>query len=257
MNTNKKSCSQFGDQRSGESRMRSSGFGNGSRGNGGRGNGGRMDQRGFNASTNTSTESEFMENEHAEQRAAHLAQIRADIAASPRGLLTSEERSDLLLMREEEKIARDVYIRLYERWGIRPFQNITGSEQVHMDAMLALLEHYGESDPVRGLAVGQFYRADLQALYEDLINQGLRSEADAVRVGLLIEELDIADLQKVARRTNKPEILAVYAELERGSRNHLRAFYRWKQKLSIDYVPQHLSSAEFERTGLSAHEMCH
>lgn len=250
MNTYKPSCSRFGAPGSGKGRMKS-----GSRGNGLCGGG--VGQRGFNAATTPSVETEFMENDRAEHLAAHMAQMRHAIAVSPRGVLTTEERSDLLLMREEEKIARDVYIRLYERWGIRPFQNIIGSEQVHMDAILALLEHYGESDPVQGLAVGQFFRADLQALYDNLIDQGLRSQVQAVRVGLLIEELDIADLQKTTRRTDKPEILAVYAELERGSRNHLRAFYRWKQKLGIDYIPKHLSPTEFERTGLSAHEMCH
>lgn len=189
-------------------------------------------------------------------RATHVAQIRANIAAAPRSALRAEELNDLLLMREEEKIARDVYIRLYEQWGMRPFHNISGAEQAHMDAMLALLEHYGEPDPAQGLAVGQFRRADLQALYDDLVMQGLQSQAAAVRVGLLIEELDIVDLQKAARRTDKPEIRAVYAELERGSRNHLRAFYRWKQMLGIDYAPQHLTAVEFEQIAQSAHEMC-
>ncbi|WP_081857834.1 DUF2202 domain-containing protein [Thiomonas sp. FB-Cd] len=192
----------------------------------------------------------------AAHRFGHIAQIRADIAASPRAPLTPEERDDLLLMREEEKVARDVYIRLLERWDIRPFGNISGAEQVHMDAILALLEHHGLPDPAQGLVVGRFHRTDLQDLYDQLIEQGLRSQADAVRVGLLIEELDIADLQKAARRTNKPEIRAVYAELERGSRNHLRAFYHWKQMLGIDYAPQHLPATEFERTALSAHESC-
>ncbi|MHB8250286.1 MULTISPECIES: DUF2202 domain-containing protein [Acidithiobacillus] len=237
MNEKNQFCSRRGASSSGDGRLRSGGGGNGCGMGGNRG----MGQGGLNRTAH---------------RAAHVAQIRADIAATPRGVLSAEERDDLLLMREEEKIARDVYIRMYARWGIRPFDNISGSEQAHMDAILALLEHYGERDPVQGMAIGQFHRADMQALYDGLIEQGLRSQTEAIRVGLLIEELDIADLQKTARRTNKPEIRAVYAELERGSRNHLRAFYRWKQMLGVDYAPQHLPTAEFERTGLSAHEMC-
>lgn len=194
--------------------------------------------------------------DRAGHRITHVAQIRADIAAAPRGVLSAEERDDLLLMREEEKIARDVYLRLYEQWGMRPFDNISGAEQAHMDAMLALLEHHGLPDPAQDLGVGRFRRADLQDLHDRLVAQGLRSQADAVRVGLLIEELDIADLQKAARRTDKPEIRAVYAELERGSRNHLRAFDRWKQMLGIAYEPQHLAPAEFEQIARSAHEDC-
>ncbi len=159
-------------------------------------------------------------------------------------------------MREEEKIARDVYLRLFERWGIRPFGNIIGSEQAHMDGMLALLDHYGLEDPVQGLGVGSFHSSTLQRLYNDLLAQGLRSEEEAIRVGLLIEELDIADLQQASKQTDKEAIRMVYRELERGSRNHLRAFYRWKEKMGIVYHPQHLSPDEFLRTSLSAHEEC-
>jgi hypothetical protein len=264
MNDTTQNCPRCGAPNSGRG-MGGGGMGrgNGSGGMGGRGRG--MGRGGIGPGTGATPATAaghpdagfgFADVDRTAHRAAHVAQIRADIAAAPRGVLSAEELDDLLLMREEEKIARDVYIRMYEQWGMRPFGNISGAEQAHMDAMLALLEHYGEPDPAHGLAVGQFRRTDLQALHDDLVGKGLQSPAEAVRVGLLIEELDIADLQKAARRTDKPEIRAVYAELERGSRNHLRAFHRWMQMLGIDYQPQHLSAAEFERTALSAHETC-
>ncbi|MGC9199723.1 MAG: DUF2202 domain-containing protein [Acidobacteriaceae bacterium] len=189
-------------------------------------------------------------------RQVHVAEMRAQIAASPRTPLTPAEQEGLLLMREEEKIARDVYIQLYERWGLRPFGNISGSEQAHMDAVLALLEHFGLPDPARGLGVGQFRNPELQRLHDTLLEQGLRSPEDAVQVGLLIEELDIDDLQKAAQRTEREAIRKVYGELERGSRNHLRAFYRWKTRLGVAYQPKHLTPEIFMATALSPHEAC-
>ena len=189
-------------------------------------------------------------------RAAHVARMRAAIAGNAPGALTPAEREDLLLMREEEKIARDVYVRLNERWGLRPFANISFSEQAHMDMMLALLEHFGLPDPARNLQPGKFHAPALQKLHDELLEKGLNSREDAVQVGLLIEELDIADLQKAKSGTEKPEILAVYEELERGSRNHMRAFYRWKQHLGIGYQAAHLPQAELERIALSEHESC-
>ncbi len=236
----------FGAMGRGRGRGRGGGVGGGMGGGGGR----------WDGAWATATDAERELSDRSAHRTQHIAQLRSVIAASPRTPLSRAEEEDLLLMREEEKIARDVYLRLYERWGIRPFGNISGAEQAHMDAMLALLDHYGLPDPARNLPVGQFRRTDLQALYERLIEQGLRSEADAVRVGLLVEELDIADLQQAAARTDKAAIRAVYAELERGSRNHLRAFARWKQRLGADYTPQHLPAAEFERIASSAHETC-
>jgi hypothetical protein len=54
--------------------------------------------------------------------------------------LRDAEISGLLLMREEEKLARDVYKYLGERWNLRVFSNIANSEQTHMDQMAYLLE---------------------------------------------------------------------------------------------------------------------
>jgi hypothetical protein len=190
-------------------------------------------------------------------RQAHLAQLRGTIAASARMPLSQAERDDLCQMREEEKIARDVYLTLFERWPLPPFGNISGSEQVHMDAMLALLEKHGLQDPARGLEIGEFRDPKMQALYAQLVAQGLNSPEDAIRVGLLIEELDIADLRAASQRTDKPEILAVYADLERGSRNHLRAFHRWMQRLNVSYAPAHLAREDFIAIAESGHENCH
>ena len=43
-------------------------------------------------------------------------------------------------MREEEKLARDVYLTLYDIWGTPAFNNIASSEQTHMDAVLMLID---------------------------------------------------------------------------------------------------------------------
>lgn len=199
----------------------------------------------------------YADDEREAHRQSQLSQLRSVIAANRTGQLSEEERNDLLLMREEEKIARDVYLRLFDRWGLRPFGNISGSEQVHMDAILALLQHHGAPDPVDGLGIGEFHDPKMHALYDRLVEQGLKSREEAVRVGLAIEELDIADLRAAAARTDKAEILAVYANLERGSRNHLRAFYRSMRRLSVHYAPEHLSAKDFESIAVSAHEDCH
>lgn len=248
--------------------------GMGSRSGGGMGMGGRGGGRGSGQGRNVAQGMESMpmkdvvqgffnddhwasELDRETHRVRHVAQMQEDIARSPREPLTDAERQGLLLMREEEKIARDVYMALGKRWGnIRPFSNITGSEQAHMDAILALLQHYDLPDPAAGLAVGKFHNPKLQRLHDALVQQGLRSQEEAIRVGLLIEELDIDDLQKAAKQTDKAAIHAVYAELERGSRNHLRAFYRWKEGMGIAYQPQHLTPELFNRLALSPHEDC-
>ncbi len=54
--------------------------------------------------------------------------------------LTSAEMEGILFMREEEKLARDVYLYLYEIYPLRPFLNISKSEQAHMDAIKYLID---------------------------------------------------------------------------------------------------------------------
>ena len=192
----------------------------------------------------------------ASHRAAKVAAMQARLGAAPAGVLSQAEQADLLLMREEEKLARDVYMRLFARWGLRPFGNISGSEQAHMEMMLALLTHYGLPDPVAGLAPGAFHSPALQTLHDELVARGTATEVEAIRVGLLIEELDIADLRAAAARTARADSLAVYAELERGSRNHLRAFHRWLVHLGATYTPAHLPAGLFAHIAASPHEAC-
>ena len=104
------------------------------------------------------------------------------------------EIASLKFMREEEKVARDLYLAFYETWKLRIFSNIAASEQRHMDAILALLDKYGIADPASDLKPGEFADSDLQDLYDNLLAKGTASQTDALSVGALVEEVDIDDL---------------------------------------------------------------
>lgn len=138
--------------------------------------------------------------------------------------LSEAEADGLSFMREEEKLARDIYLMLYEQWGIRIFQNIAGAEETHMSAVADLLDRYGLPDPAADTAVGVFTNPELQALYDPLKEEGSQSLADALRVGALVEEVDIIDLETYIAQTDNEDVLLVYQNLLKGSYNHLRAF---------------------------------
>lgn len=162
------------------------------------------------------------------------------------GALSKEEVAGLAYMREEEKLARDVYMALYDMYGLRPFANIGASEQTHTDAVKRLLEVYDIEDPVTDTAVpGLFTNSELQALYTTLMAKGAESDIDALRVGAMIEEVDILDLQERALQTQKEDINTVYANLERGSENHLRAFVRQLTQRGEAYTPVYLSQEAY------------
>jgi hypothetical protein len=154
------------------------------------------------------------------------------------GSLTTEEEDGILFMREEEKLARDVYITLGEQWGLKVFTNIQQSEQQHMDAVLVLIEQYGLDDPAATTDVGEFVDPELQALYDDLIARGEQSLIEAIAVGAWIEEADIVDLEEHIAQTDEAAIQRIYASLLKGSENHLVAFVRqWERTNGEDYAP--------------------
>lgn len=144
---------------------------------------------------------------------------------APVPVLTADEAADLLFMREEEKLARDVYRALYDMWGNQVFYNISLSEQKHTDAVLGLIVKYGLTDPVSEFE-GVFNDPHLQDLYDLLMDMGDDGELEALQVGVLIEVTDITDIEACILRTDKADILNVYGNLLDGSFSHLDAFER-------------------------------
>ena len=161
--------------------------------------------------------------------------------------LTAAEKEHLLGMREEEKLAHDVYVTLGKKWDVQVFKNIPFAEARHMDAIAQLLKRYNLSDPVTSTKVGEFHDPKFTALYQQLVATGSQSQTAAYQVGCLIEELDIADLQAAEKATDHADIQFVYENLERGSRNHLRAFASMLKIAGGTYQAKHLPQSEFDK----------
>ena len=163
----------------------------------------------------------------------------------PASDLNADETASLLYMREEEKLARDVYNTLFTVWGQPTFQNIAASEQAHMDEIKLLLDRYGLTDPALG--PGQFSDANLQALYDQLVAQGSVSLADALKVGAAIEEIDILDLQARLALTDNADIQMVFNNLMNGSYSHLNSFTSvLTQQTGEIYIPKYLTAEAYQ-----------
>ncbi len=160
--------------------------------------------------------------------------------------LSDVEKVGLIQMREEEKLARDVYARLGELWGTQIFSNIAKSEQTHTDAVKVLLDRYGITDPVMNNTAGVFTSTTMQELYDNLVDKGKTSLLDALIVGATVEDLDIKDLNILKAETIKEDILVTYNNLQRGSRNHLRAFVKNIEAKGGSYSPQFISESEYQ-----------
>jgi hypothetical protein len=171
--------------------------------------------------------------------------------------LAAEEIAGLMYMREEEKLAHDVYVALFNVWGANVFSQIALSEAEHTEAIRRLIEAHGLEDPAATNPAGMFENDDLQALYDKLVAMGQTSLIDALKVGCLIEEKDIQDINdKKAEVLDEPDIVQVYDNLLCGSRNHLRAFNATLLDQGVSYEATVLTQAEWDAIASSAQETC-
>lgn len=180
--------------------------------------------------------------------------LNSQIATLPMQTISDSESISLIHMREEEKLARDVYIAMFNKYGLRIFENISISEQTHTDAILQLLTKYAIKDPVGVNAVGVFTDPGLQALYTSLVNSGSVSVIEAYKVGAIIEDLDLNDLKNDLLKVDNQDIILVYQMLSKGSRNHMRNFYSNLKSLGFTYVPQFITQSELDAIVNSAME---
>jgi len=176
----------------------------------------------------------------------NTSQLAAVLAQTTVSSLSTAERDGLIFMREEEKLAFDVYTALGQKWSDQRFQNIPRSEASHTESVRVLLEKYGLDDPNATHTAGIYQNADLQQAYDALLAKGQVSLVDALKVGAEVEELDIADLQRLLNDVLSEDIRLVYNELLRGSRNHLRAFVKGLSQNGATYTAVHMTQAEFD-----------
>lgn len=189
--------------------------------------------------------------------------------------LGSGEEAHLIFMREEEKLARDVYLALSEAFPEENiFIRIAESEQNHTNIVLDTLEFYNIDDPDPDTndlpgSTGDFTGADYGDFFDDtyafLVGWGSESLLDALYVGAYIVELNmhnIVDCPHVIIETDPaveagecgleftdtPRLQNVYTNLLEGSKDHFRSFVQ-NIEVSIgdgEYQAQVLSQEEVD-----------
>ena len=159
--------------------------------------------------------------------------------------LSEDEAVELTYMREEEKLARDVYLLMNQIWSARIFARIASSEQRHMDTMGKMVDKYGLTDPAlpdEGLFTDDY----LQSKYYELIDIGDDSYVDGLYVGATIEEIDMIDIQHAIDVTTHVDVLNAYQNLLEGSKDHLRAYVGALETQGYIYSPQFISQELFD-----------
>ncbi len=192
------------------------------------------------------------------------------VSAQAKGALDYNETTHLAFMREEEKLARDVYITFSELYPTAEvFFNITASEQRHTDSVLKVMDEFGLEDPNTDNDVGEFtgdeWGTYFTINYNALVDQGKKGLLDALYVGALIEELDMHDIIYCPEEivdsseviedqygcgmvyTKEESILQLYQNLLNGSASHLKAY--------VYYIEKYIGEGNYEAQYLSQEEV--
>ncbi len=187
----------------------------------------------------------FAEEMHSED-ADYTAKLMSFSPADP-STLDSAEIAALTFIREEELMARDIYLAMKAQWNLPVFNNISKSEQAHANAILFLLNKYQLPDPAAGHQPGVFSNQDIQALYNTLLAQGSQSLVAALYAGATIEDYDIYDIRHhLDNGIDNPDIIFVLNNLLKGSKNHMRAFYNHLKFRGVTYLAQYITQAELD-----------
>jgi hypothetical protein len=75
--------------------------------------------------------------------------------------------------------------------------------------------------------------------------EGNKSTLNALLVGATIEDLDIYDIKQALVYIDNQDMRYVYEMLAKGSRNHLRSFYKNIINAGGTYSPQYISNEDF------------
>lgn len=168
--------------------------------------------------------------------------------------LSEDEEAMLLYVREEEKMARDVYNFIGERFKMAIFKNIAESEQDHMDKVLCLLLHYNIDDPAQ--EPGVFTNKEIQEMYDELVALGSGPITDALTAGAIIEDYDIYDIHHWMTLTSNENILNVFGNIVCGSGNHLIEFDLKLKNFGVQYEVQYISYDEYLEILDTGHQFC-
>ena len=156
----------------------------------------------------------------------------------PKENLSQENKDILSHMWNEEKLAHDLYLKLYDLYPVETLNTIaTRSEARHEESIQNLIEKYDlnitsqdfngsyNTDELAKYDIGEFISPSIQTLYNNLYDLGSKSEIDALKVGCMVEVTDVNDLDEYINENNiTTDMSIVFDHLRNGSYHHYWAF---------------------------------
>lgn len=159
---------------------------------------------------------------------------------------TEQEKYDLILTLQEEKVAYDFYSEMYNKYNQKVFGNVMEAEKTHQEHVMSLINSLNIDIGDFSNTPGEFSSKEMIDQYNMLIEIGGYSFTDALRAATKYEEQDLSDLRRYSSQADNENIKSLYQCLEKATGNHLRAFVKNLKKEGINYKPKVLSEEDYK-----------
>lgn len=158
--------------------------------------------------------------------------------------LSADEIEFLFALREDEKMARDLYTVFAAKYSTAPqIDRIAAAENSHIAYVEAVLDYYEISYPAM-TAAGLFEDAKRQAIYNELADKsGTLLEVYATMAA--VEEESVSAYKSVQSEITNENIALVITNMIKASSNHLKAAVCQIIVGGSTYTPLYLSAEEF------------
>lgn len=154
----------------------------------------------------------------------------------------------LAYMWNEERLAHDLYLELYKLYPQNQLQNIANNSEIkHIELVQNLVEYYDLNitnlvdykenyslAELEAMPAGVYGVDAIQDLYDTLYAQGSVSAIDALKVGCMVEVVDVNDLDEyIIQASGNQAMLDSFDILIRGSYKHYWAFDSGLKNLGV------------------------
>lgn len=136
--------------------------------------------------------------------------------------MSAAESETVRALWEEERFVHDVYLLAQQTWSLPVFARLVAEEAREEEALARLARNH-RVEPLTGWVPGDYGDPWLNAEWDRLSRQVLRSPADALRVIREVEGADVAALEAACDSVDCPHARGLIARLEAAALRHVAA----------------------------------
>ena len=147
--------------------------------------------------------------------------------------LTDAQKEKIISIAQELKLAQNLYSKIYKQWELKIFRNISKAKSHQIKVIKFLADRYNLELPPT-FKDETFEDSSLQEKLDDLLNQALSSEQNALEVAISTEENSIEDLNQTLHSDLPKDLELTYAHLLKADQRHLYIFQKILDRYAED-----------------------